>query len=163
MSNLTQERLKEKLRYDPDTGLFYHMQNYGPVARGSVAGWCSRAGYTYIRVDQQDYLAHRLAWFYVTGKWPDALIDHANLDKADNRFCNLREATKSQNGANGQKRAHNTSGIRGVSFHKRAKKWVASICIHGEQKHLGLFPTKESAAAAYRSASVTFFGEFAPC
>jgi hypothetical protein len=62
------------------------------------------------------YREHRLAWLYMTGEWPTHEIDHINGDRVDNRFCNLREATASENRWNSRKRVNNTSGYKGVSW-----------------------------------------------
>ena len=87
--------------------------------------------------------------------------DHVNKDKLDNRRCNLRPATRSQNNCNRSRRSHNTSGYLGVNWHKLTKKWRAYIAIGKKHKHLGLYKTKEKAARAYNDAAKKHYGEFA--
>jgi hypothetical protein len=128
------------------------------VRPGDVAG-CPSHGYILIRLDGMLHRAHRLAWFYVTGEWPPLGIDHSNLDRADNRWHNLRLATQSQNCANVRTRRNSASGLKGVVKH--ADKWRAMIRNKGRMHHLGLFPTKEEAHAAYVAAAISFYGEFA--
>lgn len=153
---LTQERLKELLSYDPLTGVFlWRVSLRGRFARaGSVAGYPDQKdGYTLLCVDQKQCRAHRLAWFYMTGEWPAHQIDHIDLDKANNRFENLREATHKQNSHNRPK--------RGYTFDKRRSAFVAQIRIDGKHKHLGQFKTAAEAAAAYNAAAQIYHGEFA--
>lgn len=118
-------------------------------------------GYRSISIDDRDYLAHRLAWLYVHGKWPPHQLDHINMDRADNRMCNLRQADNAENNCNRPLQSNNTSGFKGVSFHKQTRKWKASLKVRGKDIHLGLFDEAEAAAAAYRLAAQKHFGEFA--
>ncbi|MDI9407802.1 MAG: HNH endonuclease [Candidatus Pacebacteria bacterium] len=95
------------------------------------------------------------------GSPPDGfLVDHINGNGIDNRRANLRHATRAQNSRNQGIASHNTSGFKGVSIKKGAKKYRAAICIEGKMKHLGLFPTAEKAHAAYVAASLSLHGEF---
>src|SRR5690606_34614864 len=98
---LTQQRLKELLYYDPETGIFTRLVGRsGPRARaGDVAGSDNGKGYIRIYVDGRPYKAHRLAWFYMHGEWPEE-IDHRNGERADNRLSNLRPVTRQQNNLN---------------------------------------------------------------
>ena len=95
-----------------------------------------------------------------SGAWPEKHIDHINGDPADNRWINLREATISQNCQNRRKPNTNTSGIRGVSWHKTQRKWCANIKLAGKAYYLGSFDTKDAAGAAYAAASANLHGEF---
>jgi hypothetical protein len=88
-------------------------------------------------------------------------VDHANQDTLDNRRCNLRLATQSQNMANGSRRRDNTSGYRGVGRTPRRKTWRARIKVGGGYRILGYFKTPEEAAHAYDDAAKEVFGEFA--
>lgn len=165
---ITQDRLKELLLYDPETGAFTWKARRSPkAAPGVVAGRISKAsrdaggGYRWIGVDGKEYLAHRLAWLYVKGEWPSREIDHRNNIRADNRFDNLREADDSQNCHSRGIQANNTSGFKGVSWHKRARKWIASMQWRGEYRYLGLFTSPEAAHAAYTAEAQRLFGDFA--
>ena len=88
-------RLRELLSYDPDTGLFRWSKNKGSKDAGELAGCVSPKGYILIGIDGCLYLAHRLAWLYVHGEFPEKDIDHRDQDKSNNRICNLRLATSS--------------------------------------------------------------------
>lgn len=163
MTELTQDRLKELLHYDPETGVFTRR-----IARsgarggiGAVAGSTHYDGYKRISIDGKLYQSHRLAWLYTHGTWPADMVDHINGVAGDNRLTNLREATQIQNMANVGKPSNNTSGYKGVSWHKRDKKWRAQINHQDKQKHLGHFTTPEEAHAAYCAAASALYGDFA--
>ena len=158
-SSLTQSRLRYLLRYDPDTGLFWRLRGVQGFAKGVQAGSLHKAsGYIYIGVDRKSYRAHRLAWFYMTGEWPSE-IDHINRERADNRWRNLRVATRSQNNVNSRVRSDNSSGVTGVI--KRGRRWSAYITEDGRQNYLGTFATKPEAIAARNNAALAMYGEFA--
>lgn len=159
--NLTLQRLKVLLRYDPDTGNFYRLVTMGSQVAGTIAGTPHKEGYVDLTVDGIRLLAHRLAWFYMTGAWPVADVDHRDRNKANNRWSNLREASRSQNMANCGALANNRCGIRGVRLFKRTGRWVASIRVSGKMVHLGYFATADEASIAYRSAAKLHYGEFA--
>jgi hypothetical protein len=153
---ITQSRLKELLNYNSDTGVFTWIKR-----SGSVAGGLDKCGYIHIRVDYNLYFAHRLAWLYVYGLFPEDQIDHINRVKDDNRFTNLRPATKSQNQMNTPRRSDNKSGHKGVCWSKTAKKWNSGIRVDGKRKHLGSFNDKSDAILAYNSAADKYYGKFA--
>lgn len=157
----TQEHLKSVIGYNPATGEFKKIKCKRTDWIGKIAGTHNRKGYRTVSIDNTPYLAHRLAWLYMTGEWPKANIDHINGIKDDNRFCNLRESNYSQDMHNQGKRKHNTSGYKGVTYNKNAKKWVAQIRINWEMKYLGLFTSPENAATAYNFAAEKYHGEFA--
>lgn len=160
---LTVARLREVLDYDPDTGVFrwrVSLNARGPV--GAVAG--SLRGdrpYRVIRIDGGRHYAHRLAWLYVTGAWPKTELDHVNCDCSDNRFGNLRLATRAQNNANMRKRPGGTSGFKGVSWNTREEVWIAQISISNQTRYLGRYKTEQDAHAAYVKAATERSGEFA--
>lgn len=159
-AHLIAARLREVLDYNQRTGLFtWRVASNGRVSAGSIAGHILRTGYRTIGVDRNHYMAHRLAWLFVTGHWPEGELDHRDGNKDNNRFANLRLATRSQNVANVGLRADNTSGVKGV-FRHHDGRWRAQITIHQKRKELGLFETLEVAKAA-RLAAAEAFGEFA--
>lgn len=159
---VTQDRLKELFHYDPNVGDFIRLiGRRGPNARaGDIAGCDNGKGYIRIYVDGAAYKAHRLAWLYIYGDWP-ADVDHIDGDRANNRIANLRSVTKAENAINQGVYKNNTSGLKGVSYYKRGKKWKAQIQVSGKKKGLGYFETKEAAYRAYQEASKNMHGEFA--
>ncbi len=161
-SPLTQQRLRECLDYNPETGAFTRKIGSSRSPVGSVVGnpWGS-TGYLCCCVDAKRYSLHRLAWFYVHGMWPPNDVDHINGVKTDNRLTNLRCATRSQNMRNMGPPRHNTSGFKGVCFDKMNGKWLAYIQIDRKIKNLGRFETIEEARDAYARVAIERFGEFA--
>lgn len=149
--------LKAALDYDPSTGIFKWKE--GRHFAGRVAGCVGSGGYRKIAVGGKQYTAHRLAWLYMTGVWPDDMIDHINRVPDDNRFSNLRECDLSQNLANSERKKSNASGYRGVS--KAGRKFLARIHIRGRHRNLGMFDTAEEAYEAYLLALHSEHGEFA--
>jgi len=150
MIELNQERLKELLQYDPETGIFTNLTQRGKVKKGAIAGSKYSNGYIYIGINRKRYRAHRLAWLYVYGEFPANQIDHINEIKDDNRIVNLRVATNLENQHNvSSLQTNNTSGFRGVFWRKNRKKWKAIIYLNGKQKHLGHFDTAEEAYESY--------------
>jgi hypothetical protein len=147
--NLTQDRLRELLLYDAETGIFTRRIKTGRVLVGDVAGSLHQKGYREIKVDYKHYFAHRLAWFYVHGVWPKDQIDHINGVKDDNRICNLREATNAENNQNQRKASRNSrSGLLGVCTSNNRKP-RAMIRFNGKRLYIGTFDTPELAHAAY--------------
>ena len=123
--------------------------------RRENSGYPNANGYIYLYHQGKYRKVHQLIWEHVHGEIPDGLfIDHINGVRSDNRICNLRLATRQQNGENRQKLAkNNTSGFRGVSLIKSSGKWIAGIKINGVRVHLGRFQTKEEAYKAYCDAA----------
>lgn len=155
-------RIRELLTYDPADGLFRWRESVGSRARaGDVAGSTDATGYVQIVLDGVKYFAHRLVWLHQFGDWPSDQIDHVNGLRSDNRLCNLRNATRSQNLANQGPRKDNSSGFKGVSFSARKAKWRAYIRQGGKQCHLGYFHSSDEAHVAYSRAAVATFGDFA--
>ena len=128
---------------------------------GKEAGSRKTSGYIMVGVDGLLTPAHRLAWLWMTGAWPKDQIDHINLDKYDNRFTNLRESDQCENMSNRNAPSHNTSGYKGVSWHKYMGMWVARIQTRRKPVVLGYFSSKIEAAAEYQRAAAELHGEFA--
>lgn len=139
---MNEKRLKELLVYNPYSGVFTWRVSKGRSKRGVSAGTVSSGGYVQIKLDGKRYLAHRLAWLYMTGSWPEPEIDHINRVRNDNRFHNLREATKQQNQTNKGLQKNNTSGFIGVSWCKRSNKWRSQIKHQGRVKTIGYYADK---------------------
>lgn len=157
---LTQDRLKELLEYNPDTGLFVWRASCGTARGGDVAGGSHGNGYLRIRLGRGRYYAHRLAFLYMTGGFPAAEVDHINRDRADNRWTNLRPASSSQNKANRGLQRNNASGHRGVYWHGQNHNWVAEGKVLGRKIHLGVFDRLEDAARAAERWREDKFGAF---
>lgn len=154
---LTAERLRSLLHYDPETGAFTRRRSVQGFHANTTAGVLHKAsGYIIVGVDRRRYRAHRLAWLCMTGEWPSE-VDHRNGDRADNRWENLREATRSQNNANQKRRHDNSSGVKGVSWDTLNRRWRAYI----NGKQIGRFDSIDEAAAARAAAARALYGEFA--
>lgn len=150
-STLTQARLKELMHYDPDTGVFVRIAK----ARGAKVGKSSWAdnGHGHIRmtVDGVQYVAHRLAWFYVHGVWPIKFLDHINGNRQDNRICNLRECDDELNQQNRHAApSHSSTRLIGATPHQG--RFRAQIRVKKKLIRLGCFDTAEEAHAAYLKA-----------
>jgi hypothetical protein len=149
---ITQERLKALLHYDPDTGVFTRRVDVGRRHKaGSVCGNLLRNGYVRIGIGGHSYKAHRLAWLYVYGAWPQDQIDHLNHNKTDNRIDNLRDVTSAQNQQNRRCVAKNTSGHLGVAWATDMQRWLAGIKVGGKSYHLGYFENLADAVAARKA------------
>ena len=170
---LTADYVRSVLNYDPGTGEFkwkirprdmFSTQRAQSIwnARfaGVIAGHVSQQGYRLIDILGAPKRAHKIAWLLMTGSNPDTDIDHINQDKADNRWSNLRLATRSQNMANTGLRSTNTTGIKGVRWLSQRRKWCARITVDRREIHLGVFDTIDDAANAYATASRKYFGCF---
>lgn len=161
-NTLTQLRLQELLSYDPETGIFrWIVGRRGHAVTGKPAGHRSKAGYNLITIDGVRYQAHRLAFLYMEGAFPPNDVDHINGARTDNRFRNLRHATRSENLANKIVTKLPSSGVKGAYFHPKTRKFTAAIKINGRIKYLGIFATAEQAGEVYDLAAIAAFGEFA--
>lgn len=165
-NDLTLDQIKELLDYDPTTGLLtWRIRAGQPMFNARCAGHnvtCRHTqGYLRIGLHYKRYLVHRIVWLLMTGTWPKHQIDHINGNKKDNRWCNLREATYSQNGCNRGKPRNNTSGLKGVSWHKGQQKWRADISVNGQQQWLGTYTCPAAAHLAYQLATLQLHGNYA--
>ena len=151
---LTQEYLKDHFYYNKKTGVFVkkiYFDKRGRKRGGKEHGSLCENGYIILMINYKRYLSHRLAWFYVKGEWPENEIDHINGIRSDNRFCNLREASRSQNQQNRKKAQLNnkSTGIIGTYVERATGKFYSSITLNRKQKRLGTFNTVEQAHNAY--------------
>lgn len=142
------------VRYDAETGAFTALDGRPLGARQS-------RGYINISIGGHKALAHRLAWFSMTGQDPSH-IDHINRVRVDNRWSNLRQADAGLNQCNRSVARNNTSGVPGVALDRHGRKWQAYIKRFGKRVHLGVFEVFDDAVAARKAAEARVFGEFAP-
>ena len=143
--------LNEALSYCPETGLLTWRVARGRCAAGSPAGCDTERGYISVRVNSINLYAHRVAFEIMTGRKPE-FIDHINGVRSDNRWINLREVTRSENGMNMKKPATNRSGVIGVFWNTGKGKWTARIKINQKTKHLGDFNDFKEAVTARKDA-----------
>lgn len=146
---LTADRLRELLKYDPITGLFTWRASPGRRIRvGTIAGSFATK-YVEIGVDGGCYRAHRLAWLYMTGAWPTE-VDHRNENKHDNRWTNLRDASRMLNVLNQAKASSSKKSTdrRGV-FRSASGRWFSRLKLRGRIYHLGTFDTQDEAEREY--------------
>ena len=155
---LTAQRLRERMNYDPRTGHFTWID--GPRAGKRAGSLCKTTGYIILGIDGRTYRAHRCAWLWQYGVWPIDEIDHVNRVRDDNRFANLREATRAENNRNRGTAHLNQTGKKGVLFNRLTGLHSATIMCDGEVFDLGLHKTSAAAHAAYARASRILHGEF---
>jgi hypothetical protein len=160
---LTQERLHEVLQYDPDLGTFTWKCPRPGVLPGWVAGTITTAGYRQIEIDFKLFRGGRLAWLYITGLFPPVgmLVDHANGNRADDRWYNLRLATPQENVRNRGLCSRNRSGKVGVCVGRKPGTWEATITINNRTRLLGRFECLGDAVAVRCEAEKHYFGNFA--
>jgi HNH endonuclease len=166
------ELVQRLLRYDAATGefawlrrpreMFRNEQNFrswNTRYAGRIAGNISPTGHRMIAIGHTQYRAHRLVWLYMHGETVPEVIDHVDHNKLNNRFTNLRAASKAENGANARRPTNSTTGIKGVAIFKG--RFRARVVLHGKEHHLGYFDTMEEAAKARFEAASRLHGAFA--
>lgn len=152
---LVHKVLHQLLEYHPHTGRFFWVRTMGQRAvKGTEAGFIKphgRTAYRIIKLFGKQYKAHRLAWLFMTGKWPENLIDHIDRDGTNNRWKNLREATHSENSRNRRLQNNNKSGCAGVYWDADAKKWCAEIRIDLKIYRIGRYKNYDAAVNARKN------------
>lgn len=156
--NLKVEWLREHMAYVPEVGAFMWKVRGPGRTVGKLLGSINSLGYVTIKVHGVVYYAHRLAWFYVHGEWPQKAIDHIDSVKTNNSIGNLRDATAAQNAAR-RPSTRTLAPSRGVFPHGAG--FVARIHHAGKRHYLGYFPTANAAKAAYEAKAKEIYGEFA--
>ena len=155
---LSQHELQSIFEYDPFTGTVFWKQGRSNMIKGSIAGCIHPSGYKVVTVNSKTHKLHRIIWNMFVGPIPKGFyIDHINGNKIDNRIENLRLATNSQNQQNRPAPKNSSSGYRGVTWHKAAKKWMSRICCNGKRITIGLFETPEDAYKAYQREAKKLF------
>lgn len=171
--------LRQMIKYDPETGFLVWLErraemfnicpqgvdravkvfNSRYAGKRAFTSMCPRGYYKGKLFSQSEY-AHRVAWCLYYGDWPVAEIDHINRCKSDNRICNLRSATASQNRCNRGAQSNSKTGVKGVFPSQTAGKWIAKIRIDGVQRHLGTFGSIYDAKREYQKAAISLHGGF---
>lgn len=142
--------LTDALSYDEGTGHFMWLISTRNTKVGQRAGNDTPSGYRVVTFNKKRYYEHRLAWYFTHKEWPTE-VDHINRNKADNRLCNLRAVTKSQNQWNRGLQKNNTSGVSGVSWCSFTSRWAVTIKVGGSKHRLGRYDTLFDAAAVAQS------------
>ena len=155
--------LREWLSYDAETGALHWRKGKKKVSVGNRAGYLAMQGHRVVKVEKSRFYAHRIAWAIHYGEWPpdDSDVDHINGNKDDNSIRNLRLASRAQNLHNQKRNSRNTSGVKGVCWNKREKKWMAQIRHNGARVTIGYYRDLGEAAKAYRAAAIRYHGQFA--
>jgi hypothetical protein len=135
------------LTYTPATGEF--------LRGGKVAGNIHAHGYRVVRAYGKQHKAHRLAHYFMTGRWPRKQCDHINGVRDDNRWCNLRWVSPRENSLNAKRMKNNTSGVTGLSWHKKNECWMVRINTEQGAEYLGSYYDYFEAVCARKSAEVT--------
>ncbi len=160
--------LRHMLRYDHESGNLYWLPR-SDVPKSWNTKWAGKPaftatdnhGYRLGAIANRTLKAHRVIWAMVYDEWPEAMIDHIDGDRANNRLANLRLASNSENQMNTKSADGSSSKFLGVRWYGLRSKWRAEICIKGRKKHLGYFVSEVDAAKAYDSAAAAHFKEFA--
>ena len=139
--------------YYKDGLLFYKNTN-------KKAGWDSQSSYNKVEINYKTYCQHRVIFLMQHGYLPK-VVDHIDVNRYNNKIENLRASNQSKNALYARKKSHNTSGVKGVHFHRISNKWWARISIDGKRKSLGLFDDLELAELVMIEAREKHHGEFA--
>lgn len=154
---MTKKELRKILKYYPSSGEFFWEISGKGFNKGDKAGYInSYVGYVYIGIKGKYYLAHRLAWLYMTGNWPENQIDHKDRNRGNNRWENLLDVTQTQNNHNAGLRKNNKSGVTGVSRSKTKNKWVAQYYYKKSTIPLGSFEDFDDAVKARYKAEIKY-------
>jgi len=159
-NDITQEYLKSILHYDPLTGIFTWIKHYFKRLVGKQAGGIKQDGYRNIKINNKEYMSARLACLYMKGRWPLEEMDHKDTNRANDKWENLREATRAENTRNRNAKITSLIGLKGVKL-TSSGKYEAAIRRNESYKYLGTFDTPEEAAEAYGKAATEAYGEFA--
>jgi hypothetical protein len=159
-SLLTQKDLQNIIHYSPETGIFTWARPRKGIAVTDKVGTLKPSGYIVILVKAKLYRAHRLAWLYMTGNWPENEIDHINGDRSDNRFCNLREATKAQNNWNRKIRKDSKTGVKNVLHYPKWGLYYVKITANKVSHSFGPYKTLQEAEKVAHEKRIQIHGNF---
>lgn len=160
---ITREELKRLLTYDSSTGIFTNLVKRGRNGMspcGSISGsiFTGATGkkYVHIVINKKIYKAHRLAWLYFYGSFPENEIDHIDGNGLNNKINNLRHVTRTDNCKNLRRSKNNTSGITGIGRHKMSGKWRVRIGVNNKLLEIGYFDSLFDAACVRKSAEIEY-------
>jgi hypothetical protein len=157
---LTAKKLREAMHYDPATGVWTRIASKGRSDLvGTVCGSVDGGGYVHIRIDGQRLKSHRLAFLYMTGRFPKREVDHIDLDRTNNRWANLRVATRRQNQGNVRVRSDNVSRVKGVTKF-RGRYQARIVLADGKREFIGSFVSATDAGRAYAEKARAVFCEY---
>jgi hypothetical protein len=156
------EEVQRLFHYDEATGALSWKVCLSTRAKaGRICSYSDKRGYIYVKIHKRHYMVHRVIWAVYHGAWPTNDIDHINGNPSDNRISNLRPATRSQNLCNKKLSSRNTSGIKGVNWHKKARKWRGRVILNKRYYNAGYFDDPAEAGRAVQSLREKIHGEFA--
>ena len=160
MQNITPEELHRIFHYNPETGDLSWRVGCRKITAGTTITCVRPDGYRVVGVGYTTYRAHRIIWAMQTGAWPTETIDHKNGVRSDNRWENLREATKSQNNVNKIASKKSKTGVRGVTVCNKTGHFYSRINFEKKSYYLGYYRTLEEAKSAYEKAAKELHGLF---
>jgi hypothetical protein len=158
MIPLDQETVKKLFHYDAESGmLLWRNGNGRNVKPWQEAKAPNGHGYYSVKINNKNYHVHRIIWLYVYGCFPKEDIDHKNRIRNDNRLCNLRAVSRTDNCQNISLPSHNKSGHLGVSWFATQKKWTVYIKVNKKNKWLGYYKNIEDAIAARKAGEKQYY------
>jgi len=147
--------------YDKITGNLVRVKNVRSRAKaGDIVGTDHPDGYLSVEVDSKGYLVHRVVWLLYYGSWPDGMLDHADGNRKNNKITNLRLATRAQNSQNAKLRKDNSSGVKGVSWHKHVGKWFVRVQANGKRISVGYFDSFDEAVESAKLTRIKLHKEY---
>jgi hypothetical protein len=158
------KEVRELFEYNPENGNLTWVKKrkyFSKLLLGNIAGTLNDNGYRAVTIKGKTYQIHRIIWLYVHGKFPENVIDHINGIKDDNRLCNLRDCTISENNLNTKLSKNNVSGIKGIHWNKLKNKWHGQINFNKKKIFIGYFDDFFEACCKIRSARNKYHGSFA--
>jgi len=157
------DELSQDIKYDPDTGVGTWIASPGNQVKSQTVAGCYSGGYLSITYKHKIYKGHRLFWYLQTKEDPGHLtVDHIDQNKANNKFCNLRLATQTQQKQNIIIHKNNTTGVRGIRWREHLQRYEARIALDGKRIQLGSFKTFNEAVAARQAKELELYGKFSP-
>lgn len=155
---LTQEHVRELFNYNQETGVLTRKasSNNQMIRVGDEVGCLRTDGYREVKINGKSCKVHRIIFLWMTGEFPEVDIDHENRVRHDNKWKNLRSATRAENCQNQGVYKNNTSGHLGLSWNVRSEKWRVRLMVEGKSMHLGYFANKDDAIFCRKQANIKY-------